>query len=108
MRNYERLKDMITSELDRIANKGELNSQNLEMVDKLTHSLKSIETIQAMNEYDDIGYSGKGRMYAKRDSLGRYSKDGTIMNYLHEMEMSAPDEHTRRMVQEWKRQAERE
>jgi hypothetical protein len=119
MKSYDLLKDMICRELDRIANKGELNSQNLEMVDKLTHSLKSIETIQAMDDYD--GYSGaRGRgAYARRDSRGRYSNDGyhadysgrysrDMMESLRDLEMSAPDEHTRRMVQEWKKQAERD
>jgi hypothetical protein len=83
------------------------------------------------------GARGRGRN-ARRDSMGRYSSDGRMMPYyggtsydgrmdsrfdrgysrddakaemmdhLRDLEMSAQDEKTRRMVKEWIRQAERE
>lgn len=54
MERYEGLKDMLKDELTRIEKKGELNEQTLGHVDKITHALKCLETIQAM---EDSGYS---------------------------------------------------
>ena len=99
---YE-LRDMLCDELDKVAEQGELTAGSLELVDKLTHSIKSIDTILAMEEaygddysrddgrmYDD-GHSynrgrggyNRGNSYARgrrgnvrRDSMGRYSRDG--------------------------------
>lgn len=83
---YE-LREMLSSELDKISHKGELTPSLLDMVDKLTHSIKSIDTICAMEEaygddYDDYSYEGgssyaRGRgRNARRDSMGRYSREG--------------------------------
>ena len=79
---------------------GQMSAGDLEMLDKLTHTLKSIKTTIAMMEADD-GYSGRGymptyyggrsyadgngmtgnsyargRSNARRDSMGRYSRGG--------------------------------
>ena len=104
MKAYEKLKDMLCEELESITKKGELTAGSLETVDKLTHSIKSLETIMAMHGYDNGGsqtYSydngnsmrgsggssyagyddemsnarGRGRN-ARRDSMGRYSSRG--------------------------------
>lgn len=103
MHVYEDLKEMLCRELEEITRKGELTAGSLDTVDKLTHSIKSIETIIAMNEYGDnysfadggmsnarggnrgggrsyhgdggYSYAGRGRN-ARRDSMGRYSRDG--------------------------------
>lgn len=90
---YE-LKEMLCDELAKITKKGELSAGSLDAVDKLTHSIKSIETIIAMDEYsEDDGMSyedsyarggrggnrgggNRGRSNARgrsRDSMGRYS-----------------------------------
>ncbi len=83
---YE-LRDMLMDELEKITSKGELTAGSLETVDKLTHSIKSIDTICAMEEaggdysYNDGGSSyarGRGRN-ANRDSRGRYSSEGGNM-----------------------------
>lgn len=86
MRYMEELKDMLCDELDKIASKGELTAGSLDTVQKLTHSLKSIETIMAMegygDSYDNMGY---GRNYMRggvnqnrsgrgRDGMGRYTR----------------------------------
>lgn len=82
---------------------GELTSGDVDYLDKLTHMLKSIKTTVAMLEYDNDGYSNRydggmsyardgrsgnrggnrGNSYARgrtgnvrRDSMGRYSRDG--------------------------------
>lgn len=99
---YE-LRDMLCEELENVTMQGELSAGSLDIVDKLTHSIKSIDTIIAMEEagysyensgansgansgrYSNDGYSSRGgysRGYsnargrgrnAKRDSMGRYS-----------------------------------
>lgn len=81
---YE-LREMLNDELNKIAKTGDINPTKLELVDKLTHSIKSIDTICAMEEqYGDDDYSyeggysgarGRGRN-ARRDSMGRYSREG--------------------------------
>ena len=81
---YE-LKEMLCKELEEMVEKGELTAGSLEAVDKLTHSIKSIVTIMAMEEggYSNegsYGYSGYGRGgnsgARRRDSMGRYA-DGS-------------------------------
>ena len=75
---------------------GGMSAGDLELVDKLTHALKSIKTTIAMMEADEEegGYSNRysrtyyprmsyadgvrsyaGRRNARRDSMGRYSRD---------------------------------
>lgn len=89
---YE-LREMLMDELHKITNKGELTAGSLETVDKLTHSIKSIDTICAMEEASEYSYAdgmtygntsyrdgnsyarGRGRN-ARRDSMGRYSSEG--------------------------------
>ena len=79
MQKMEELRDMLCEELDKITKKGELSAGSLDVIDKLTHSIKSIDTIIAM---EDAGYSSDGYSYARgrrgsvrRDSMGRYSRD---------------------------------
>lgn len=104
MAKMEELKEMLCEELDKIAKKGELSTGSLDVIDKLTHSIKSIDTIMAMEDagYSERGYSrNDGRMMrgnsydrgnsyargrgsdAKRDSRGRYSSD-YAMDDLHD------------------------
>jgi hypothetical protein len=124
----EELREMLCEELDKITKKGELSAGSLDVVDKLTHSIKSIDTIIAM---EDAGYSGedysmRGNSYArgrgrnaKRDSMGRYSSDNYSMRggrysyddemadlreQLEDMEHMAKDEESKRMIRQWKMQ----
>lgn len=77
MHVYEELKDMLCKELEEITRKGELTAGSLETVDKLTHSIKSIETIMAMNEYnDDYSYADGGMSNARGGNRGGYSRVG--------------------------------
>ena len=79
MHKMEELKEMLCEELDKITKKGELSAGSLDVVDKLTHSIKSIDTIMAMAEAEgEGGYSGaRGRgSNVRRDSMGRYSRRG--------------------------------
>jgi len=45
---YDRLKDMLHDELDRIQDNGDINETSLQHINLITHSLKSIATIEAM------------------------------------------------------------
>ena len=86
---YE-LKDKLCKELDEIARKGELGAGDLEIVHKLTDTIKNLDKIEML---EDGGYSqagdweiegrayNRGNSYArrKRDSMGRYSRDGRMM-----------------------------
>ena len=81
------LKEVLCDELDEYSGKRKLNFDDLDVIDKLTHSIKCIETILAMEGYDD-GYSrdyeprfDRGYSYARhRDSMGRYSRDDGYSN----------------------------
>lgn len=90
MKVYYDIKDMLEKELGQIADKRELTSNNLEIMDKMVDIIKDIETICAMKEASEDGYSemmphymyDDGMSYArgrrgnvKRDSMGRYSSD---------------------------------
>ena len=55
MKSYEKIKEMLCEELEAIAKKGELTAGSLDTVDKLTHAIKSLETIIAMSEYSEDG-----------------------------------------------------
>ena len=74
------LKDMLCRELKEYAKKGELSAGSLETIDKLTHSLKSVVTIMAM---EDSGYSreNNGGYSGRRDSMGRYADNGSSYRY---------------------------
>lgn len=70
------VREMLCEELEKISEEGKLSAGTLDLVDKLTHSIKSIDTIIAMDSYGE--YSEEGSSYArrKRDSMGRYSREG--------------------------------
>jgi hypothetical protein len=88
MHKMEELREMLCEELDKITKKGELSAGSLDVVDKLTHSIKSIDTIIAMEDagYSSDDYTMRGNSYARgrgsnarRDSMGRYSSDNYSM-----------------------------
>ena len=68
---------MLKKELKDIIKQGELSAGSLDIIDKLTHSLKSLETIIAMEGYSKDSYDSYNS-YARRgrdgDSDGRYSE----------------------------------
>ena len=84
---YE-LKDKLCKELDEIARKDELGAGDLEIIHKLTDTIKNLGKNEML---EDDGYSqagdweadmrgtyGRGSSYRgrKRDSMGRYSREG--------------------------------
>lgn len=115
------LKDKLHDELDEIARKPEMSAGDLETVHKLTDTIKNIDKICALEEggysqaVDWDGY-GRGNSYARRrDSRGRYSRDGysredgqeRMMEHLNKaMESATTDrerENIRRMMDELRR-----
>jgi hypothetical protein len=62
MQTYYDLKKMLCKELDDITYKSKNgrieNEHDLDIIDKLTHSIKSLETVIAMKEAQDEGESG--------------------------------------------------
>ena len=103
------LKDLLCAELEEYAEKGKKSGKmsmgDLETVHKLTDTVKNILKIDTLS--DDLGYSedghymgegriygtsyddgmhreggysyARGRRYARRDSMGRYSRDDGMM-----------------------------
>lgn len=85
------LKEKMCRELEEIARKPEMSAGDLEAIHKLTDTIKNIDKIEMLEE--DGGYSragdweadmrgtyGRGSSYRgrKRDSMGRYSRDGRM------------------------------
>lgn len=84
MKYIEELKEAVCKELERFAKSGEITSSNLDRIHKLSDTLKNLEKIEMLEDgYSEdwvgkgeiYGTSYSGRKYAKRDSMGRYSKD---------------------------------
>ena len=118
MEELYKLKKMLCDELEEYGRKGELSTGTLDVVDKLSHALKSIATVIAMEEADG-GYSGRNsysyypmgnsyarRNYVRRDSRGRYSRDDysrdgysgavdDMVSQLYELMEDAPNEEMR-------------
>ena len=90
MHRMMELKEVLCDELNEYTDKRKLTYEDLDIIDKLTHSIKSLETILAMEGYGD-GYSNDyrtaytnnsyGNSYARnRDSMGRYSREAGYSN----------------------------
>lgn len=131
MRALDDLRKQFCEELEEIARKGELGAGDLDIVHKLTDTIKNIDKIGIMEEeggysqagdwevrgrvgrYDD-GNSYRGR---RRDSMGRYSRDSgreggysrdggkdTIMEHIEMMMAEATTEPERDMIRRFKKQ----
>ena len=74
------LKEKLCEELKEIARKGELGAGDLEIVHKLTDTIKNLYSRAGDWEADMRGTYGRGSSYRgrKRDSMGRYSRDGRM------------------------------
>lgn len=124
MRYLEDVKEMLCQELETYAKKGELTAGSLDVIDKLTHALKSVETIMAMEDssyadggsyrgsYDGGSYRGSydggsyrrgrsattGRFVSRYSGRG-YSRDDGMREKLEALMEDAPDDHTRQELQ---------
>lgn len=111
----ERLSDELANANRRIEKNDKLNISDIEYLDKLTHAIKSIKTVIAMEEAYGEGEHSRGYPYhdydgnsyargrtgnVRRDNMGRYSRDGK--NMVHEMRdlmNMTTDERTKREIQ---------
>ena len=102
MEYIEKIKKMLCKELDEYAMKGKISGSDLDMIWKLTDTVKNLDKIEMLEDGDSYdGYSemreypymggssyarGRGR-YAKRDSMGRYSSDDRMNDDYSEARM---------------------
>ena len=102
MEYIEKIKKMLCKELDEYAMKQKLTGGDLDMIWKLTDTVKNLDKISMLEDGDSYdGYSemreypymggssyarGRGR-YAKRDSMGRYSSDDRMTDDYSEARM---------------------
>lgn len=116
---YE-LKEKLCKELKDYGSK-ELSAGSLSTIDSLAHTVKNLDKI--IEVYEDEGYSNhypyymggsyddgmnrngsyRGRSYAgrrnaRRDSMGRYSREG-LADKMRDLMDEAPDERTRQEIQ---------
>ena len=107
---------MLCIELDKFSKKSDITPQSLDMIDKLTHSIKSLETIIAMNEAHDGEseyYPNMRRSYEyrngrsearRRDRMGRYSRNDAkedMIEDLHEIMRGTTDEHMKGKIRQF-------
>jgi hypothetical protein len=80
------IREKLCRELDEMAEKGNFSMSDIDAIDKLTHSIKSIDAIEQikkdMADYSNgnrRGYSANDRSMA--DHMGEYSVGGYSMGY---------------------------
>lgn len=111
------LREMLCKELEEIVRKGDLGAGDLDIVHKLTDTIKNTYKIEM---YEDNGYSrngdwsadlrgtyGRGSSYRgrKRDSMGRYSRADAhehMRKQLEEMMQDADDDRVRDILRRCK------
>jgi curved DNA-binding protein CbpA len=132
MKHLEELKEVVKRELEKFGKQGDISVSNLDKIHKLSDLYKNLCKIEMLEEEAEGGYSeargGRGGSYmhgssydddmlyserrgrnAKRDSMGRYSRDDAkdaMMNRLGEM-MEDADPKEREALKECMRAIER-
>ena len=108
MHDLYELKEKLMRNLEDYSKK-EMTASNLEIVDKLSHTIKNLCKI--IEDAEESEYSERGGSYARnrysrernggrysrarRDSLGRYSSHDGMIGELRDLMDEAPDEKTR-------------
>lgn len=88
MEYMHKIKKMLCKELEEYGDKKSLSSADVEMIHKLTDTVKNLDKISLLEESNDgysetypyymggSSYAGRGRgRNARRDRMGRYSSD---------------------------------
>ena len=86
------LKDKLCDELTAFADQ-DISSANLDVIDKLTHTIKNLNKIIDAKESEGrygVSNARGGNSYADRDSMsryayGNYSRTNDVGNMIHEM-----------------------
>ena len=78
-KKLENLRDTLCGELEKVAKKEEISMSDLDVIDKLTHSIKNLDKVMLGNEMiDQYGYEFPDYSGARRgrdgDSDGRYNE----------------------------------
>lgn len=90
MEYMHELKEKLCDELEEIARKGELGAGDLEIIHKLTDTIKNLDKIEMLEDggYSQAGYRDGGSSYNRGSSYanrgkhyvrGHYSRDGYSM-----------------------------
>lgn len=116
MKYLHELKEKLCKELDEIARKPEMGAGDLEIIHKLTDTIKNVDKINMLEEgeYSQAynGYSRtdgsyeRGNSYRRsRDSMGRYTRrysrsDGTayMVDQLEELMAQADNEQVKKAI----------
>jgi len=98
MKELHDLKERLIDELKDYGRK-DLSSSNLEIIDKLTHTIKNLCKIIEDGEYSSMPWSYEDRSFdrsyaRRRDSMGRYSRSD-LTEKLRDLMNDAPDDRTR-------------
>lgn len=110
MKDLLNLKDTLCNDLKEYGRKGKMSAGDLDVVDKLTHTIKNLDKIienydedySNTYSYRDGRYSMARGRGAKRDSMGRYSRKNDMMIHeLRELMEEAPDDRTRSEFQQF-------
>lgn len=78
MKNLHKVKELLTKEVDKIADKGEMNMQTLDNLYKLTDVIKNIGKIEMLeseggdDEYSERRYSRNGYSRGNWEARGHY------------------------------------
>ena len=115
MEYMHKIKKMLCKELEEYGDKKSLSSADVEMIHKLTDTVKNLDKISLLEQGDD-GYSesrgGRGRggrsymggssydddmMYSERRGRGRYAKRDSMGRYSSDMGSSYDDYSEERM-----------
>lgn len=112
MKELYELRDIYMEELRGLAKKHEMSMGSLDVIHKLTATIKNIDKIMMMDggysreggSYDN-GYSGRHYVrghysrdgYSRDNSYGRYSQRGDIGGELRELMDRTEDERTRQL-----------
>ena len=127
MHALHNLKDMLCKELEKFGERGDITASSLSTIDTLAHAIKNLDKVimekeeggsyrmsydgnsYRMRSYDDGPDGGRGYS-SRRDSIGRYSRDGyrgysragekdAFIRQLQELVDTAPDDKTRMHVE---------
>lgn len=117
MQQLYSLRDMLCEELKKFGEKEKIDMTALNQIDTLTHAIKNLDKVIEACEMENGGYSNapmmddrmsyaRGRgINARRDSMGRYSRNGGYSNAnndfrmnLQELMNNAPNDYVRQKM----------
>ena len=102
MHDLYKLKEMLCDKLKDYGARGELNATSLNNVDTLAHACKNvckiIDWCESKGDNYEISFARGRGAGAKRDAMGRYSKDDDMHHELRKLMDKATDDRTREEI----------